>query len=68
MAVELVLGQDRPTPMLRPTFDLAVLVLTTKGDACTFVRLKEMFQRSGFWQSVLRALEPYGQHTGISRK
>ena len=67
VTVEFVLSQDRPTPMLRATFALAVPV-TTKGDACTFARLKEMFRRAGFWQSTLRALEPSAQHTAISRK
>lgn len=68
LTVEFVLSEDRPTPMLRATFALAVLVLTTKGDACTFAQLKEMFRRAGFWQSTLRALEPSAQHTAISRK
>lgn len=47
VTVEFVLSQDRPTPMLRATFALAVLVLTTKRDPCTFARLKEMFRRAG---------------------
>jgi hypothetical protein len=47
VTVEFVLSQDRPTPMLPATFALAVLVLTTKGDACTFARLKEMLRRAG---------------------
>lgn len=42
VTVEFVLSEDRPTAMLRATFALAVLVLTTKGDACTFARLKEI--------------------------
>ena len=68
MTVEFVPSHDRLTPMFRGTFALAVLVLMTEGDACTFARLEEMFQRAGFWQSTLRALEPSAQHAAISRK
>jgi hypothetical protein len=36
VTVEFVPSQDRLTPMFRDTFALAVLVLTTEGDACTY--------------------------------
>ena len=68
MTVEFVPSHDRLTPMFRGTFASAVLVLTTEGAACTFARLEEMFQRPGFWQSTLRALEASTQHAAISRK
>ena len=42
VTVEFVLSEDRLTPMFRATFALAVPVLTTKGDACTFAPLKEI--------------------------
>ena len=68
VTVEFVPSHDRLTSMFRATFALAVLVLATEVDACTFARLEEMFQRAGFWQSTLRALEPGAQHAAISRK
>ncbi len=42
VTVEFVLSEDRLTPMFRATFALAVPVLTTKDDACTFAPLKEI--------------------------
>src|SRR6185369_12646965 len=68
VTVEFVPNEDRISPPPEAMFSLVMLAATPAGDAYTFAELKSMFEKNGFTQNQLTALNAMPQHLLISMR
>ena len=68
VTVEFVPNEDRISPPPEAMFSLVMLAATPAGDAYTFAELKAMFEKNGFTQNQLTALNAMPQHLLISMR